>query len=72
MQDPELAQIPPTIRGRGAARNPTNRFEKLDIVTDTDSQDPDGPAPSTIFFDDTTRQIIATNDSPGHPRPHRA
>jgi len=64
MDSSDLAQIPLSIPGRGAARNPTNRFEKLDIVTDVDAHDPEDPAPSTIFFNDTTRQIIATNDSP--------
>jgi DNA repair photolyase len=54
----------PVIRGRGAADNPANRFVRIDLVPDADAIDPDDPAPSTIFLKDTTRQIIATNDSP--------
>jgi DNA repair photolyase len=56
--------IPLTITGRGAAANPTNRFEKLDIDIEPESFDPDQPAPKTIFLKDSTRNIIAKNDSP--------
>jgi DNA repair photolyase len=53
-----------SIRGRGAAGNPPNRFEPLDIQCDPESLDPDQPAPKTIYLKDTTRSIIARNDSP--------
>jgi DNA repair photolyase len=54
----------PIIPGRGAAENPSNRFIRIDIVRDDDAQDPDDPAPTTSFLKDTTRHIIAKNDSP--------
>jgi len=52
-------------RGRGAADNPPNRFERLQYAPDPDAPpDPDDPAPATQFLKDTARTIIATNDSP--------
>jgi DNA repair photolyase len=57
------------IRGRGAAYNPPNRFEPIDIVPDGDTLDDDLaegelPLPRTQFLRDTTRSILARNDSP--------
>jgi DNA repair photolyase len=63
--------VPLSVRGRGAASNPANRFEKLDIIPDGDALDADAldadaprAALATIYLKDTTRSIIATNDSP--------
>jgi DNA repair photolyase len=64
--------VHPTIRGRGAAANPTNRFETLDFAPDPDLDMPDPSDPdafdpvstATVYLKDTTRKIIATNDSP--------
>lgn len=59
-----------TIRGRGAAANPVNRFELIDMVPDGDTLDEDLlelgelPSPQTQFLRDSTRTIIARNDSP--------
>lgn len=54
-----------TIRGRGSAENPPNRFEPIEYVPDMDVYDPDEePAPRTQLFRDTTKKIIAKNDSP--------
>jgi DNA repair photolyase len=53
----------PPIRGRGASHNPANRFESLSVVRDG-WRDPDDPAPRTELFRDTSRSIIAFNDSP--------
>ncbi|MGQ0562245.1 MAG: PA0069 family radical SAM protein, partial [Gemmatimonadota bacterium] len=54
-----------TIRGRGAAENPPNRFEPIEYVPDMDAYDPDEEAPPrTMLFRDTTRKLIAKNDSP--------
>jgi DNA repair photolyase len=54
-----------TIRGRGAAENPPNRFEPIEYVRDMDAYDPDEePAPQTMLFRDTTKKIITKNDSP--------
>src|SRR5262245_27027308 len=51
------------VRGRGATANPANRFELICYERDPEAQ-PDDPAPSTQFFKDTSRSIIARNDSP--------
>jgi DNA repair photolyase len=54
------------IRGRGVSRNPPNRFETISYVPDPDCGDTEGgsPGPRTIFLKDTTRSIVACNDSP--------
>jgi DNA repair photolyase len=54
-----------TIRGRGSAENPPNRFEPIEYVPDMDVYDPDEePRPRTMLFRDNTKKIIAHNDSP--------
>lgn len=55
---------PATIHGRGAAGNPKNRFVRLDVLPAPELAADDSPGPRTVFFHDTTRKIIATNDSP--------
>lgn len=52
------------IRGRGANENPGNRFEALHYEPDPDADPDERPAPTTRFFRDQTKTIIATNDSP--------
>jgi DNA repair photolyase len=52
------------LRGRGTDSNPANRFEQIIYERDPDANDDDEPAPTTQFYRDTTRTIIATNDSP--------
>lgn len=57
------------IRGRGAAYNPPNRFEPLEVLPDGDTLDADIAGdeltlPRTQFLRDSTRSIIARNDSP--------
>jgi DNA repair photolyase len=52
------------IRGRGAADNPANRFERLYYERDGDADPADQPAPATQFFKDLSQSIIAHNDSP--------
>src|SRR5688500_2608774 len=52
------------VHGRGASENPANRFEPLHYAPAEELGDPDDPAPRTQFFRDTSRSIIATNDSP--------
>jgi len=52
------------IRGRGAAGNPPNRFEKVWYEHDRDWADPEDPLPATQFLKDPSRSIIAYNDSP--------
>jgi DNA repair photolyase len=57
------------IRGRGAAYNPPNRFEPVEFIPDGDALDADLaedelPLPRTQFLKDTTKSILARNDSP--------
>ena len=52
------------IHGRGASTNPINRFETISIEHDDDAHDFDAVAPATRFLKDSSRDIIATNDSP--------
>ena len=51
------------VHGRGAADNPSNRFERIAYVPDPESAG-DDPAPGTVFLRDTSRSIVARNDSP--------
>src|SRR5437899_11916208 len=50
-------------RGRGAASNPANRFETLSYHK-SDWDEPEDPAPQTLFLKDETRTVINYNDSP--------
>ena len=54
------------IGGRGARRNPPNRFETISYVSDPDGAGPESDPikPQTIFLRDTTRSIVTFNDSP--------
>jgi DNA repair photolyase len=52
------------VRGRGTGSNPTNRFEKRSVELDPGEADPTAPLPRTQFFKDTSRTVIAKNDSP--------
>jgi len=52
------------VRGRGTGSNPKNRFERRSVELDPDAADPDAPLPRTQFLRDTSRTIIAKNDSP--------
>ncbi len=51
------------LKGRGAASNPPNRFESTSYSRG-EWNEPDDPLPQTVFLRDTTRSIIAYNDSP--------
>ena len=51
------------IRGRGAAGNPANRFEKTSYQR-SEWDDPEDPSVRTNFLRDETRSIINYNDSP--------
>jgi len=52
------------IRGRGAAENPANRFDRLHYEPDPDLDPDELGKPRTQFLRDNSRSIIATNDSP--------
>lgn len=57
---------PAAIRGRGAAENPSNRFERLAYVMEADELEPDEPCPPppTVYLRDPTRTALARNSSP--------
>ena len=59
---------PASFRGRGAAGNPPNRFERLYYEPDPDLAEPDGEAfvsaPETQFLKDSSRSVISYNESP--------
>jgi DNA repair photolyase len=55
---------PLTLHARGAADNPANRFEPLHYELDPDEPLDEQPDPRTVFLRDSSRSIIATNDSP--------
>jgi len=56
----------PIIKGRGAAENPPNRFERLPLEPDPETfgSAEDAPAPETVYYRDGSRSIIARNESP--------
>jgi len=51
------------IKGRGAAENPANRFEKIEYEP-SEEEKAEGVSPKTVFYKDTTKSVIAYNDSP--------
>lgn len=51
------------IKGRGAAENPANRFDKIEYVP-SEEEISEGVSPKTIFYKDTSKSIITYNDSP--------
>ncbi len=53
-----------SLRGRGAAENPGNRFEKIQLEPDADWNPAEDQAPGTHFLRDLTQTIITYNDSP--------
>ncbi|HEY7320135.1 MAG TPA: PA0069 family radical SAM protein [Candidatus Binatia bacterium] len=55
---------PSRVRGRGSASNPKNRFESIERIPEPLDGDDETPSPQTQFFPDTTKSIIAYNDSP--------
>ena len=61
--NPEPVPIPT----RGAASNPPNRFERIQLERDADWNPEEDPLPTTQFFKDHSRTIIAYNDSPDIP-----
>jgi DNA repair photolyase len=55
-----------TLKGRGTAVNPPNRFEREQVEAFDDGWEleEDTPKPQTVLVRDSTRSIIARNDSP--------
>lgn len=52
------------VRGRGSAGNPKNRFEAIELVPELQEQADEISSPHTEFLSDTSRSIVAYNDSP--------
>src|SRR5688572_15392299 len=57
------------LRGRGVSDNPRNRFVPLTVLPDPEATphsegDAHAPLPSTEFFRDESRSVIAHNTSP--------
>jgi DNA repair photolyase len=52
------------IPGRGAAINPSNRFESSHLEIDPDLPAEEQPNPRTQFFFDTTESLLTPNSSP--------
>jgi len=55
------------IRGRGAAENPSNRFERLhyaELADEGCSEDGDTSRPRTLFLRDPSRSALTYNQSP--------
>jgi DNA repair photolyase len=69
--EPDNPPDPPKpIKGRGAVRNVTGRFETVDVVPFDDgwgSLDQETPKLLTTTLRENTRTIISTNDSPDVP-----
>lgn len=54
----------PSSRGRGAADNPPNRFERFVLEPDPDWDPAQDPSPQTQFLRDLSQTLITYNDSP--------
>ena len=59
--------ISTTTHGRGAADNPTNRFETIARIPLPEYDPTEDPALDTQFFHDRSRAILSKNDSPDIP-----
>ena len=55
---------PSTPHGRGAANNPSNRFEHITLERDADWNPEEDPALTTQFLRDRSTTLINYNDSP--------
>src|ERR687894_1167183 len=53
-----------SIVGRGAAGNPKNRFERIEVKPEPGELDAEEPGPETVYLRDVSRSIIARNASP--------
>ena len=54
---------PRSIKGRGAADNPKNRFERIAAEPDPAAAD-EQPSPETVYLRDHSRSVVARNESP--------
>src|SRR3974390_3278646 len=52
------------LRGRGSTGNPKNRFEAVELIAEPAGDGEERSSPHTQFLADTSKSLIATNDSP--------
>jgi DNA repair photolyase len=57
-------KAPPPLRGRGSVSNPKNRFESIERIPEPLSDRDEISSPHTQFLPDTSKSLIAYNDSP--------
>src|SRR5437764_15488153 len=57
-------KTPRPVRGRGSAGNPKNRFEAIERIPQPADDNDDTSSPHTQFLNDSSKSIIAYNDSP--------
>jgi len=57
-------KTPPPLRGRGSVSNPKNRFESIERVPEPPEDSDEISSPQTQFFPDSSKSIIAYNESP--------
>ena len=57
-------KTPRPVRGRGSAGNPKNRFEAIERIPQPADDNDDTSSPHTQFLTDSSKSIIAYNDSP--------
>ena len=53
------------IRGRGAAEDPANRFDRIAFEPDPDAEQ--APDPRTVYLRDASRSVLSYNRSPDIP-----
>ncbi len=59
-----VSDAPTSIKGRGAASNPANRFEVIHLERDADWNPEEDSAPKTVFLRDLSQTAINYNNSP--------
>ncbi len=52
-----------TPRGRAASSNPVNRFERIEV----EPEEPSAQKIETLYLRDTSRTVLAENESPDVP-----
>src|SRR6059058_6211140 len=57
-------KTPRPVRGRGSAGNPKNRFEAIERIPQPADDNDNTSSPHTQFLTDSSKSIIAYNDSP--------
>ena len=63
-QPVRLNERAPTVKGRGAAQNPSNRFEKIHLEPDEEWNPDENGSIRTRYLRDTTQSFINYNNSP--------